>query len=371
MNSRAVVLEEFDHPLAVRDLPVQAPAPGEAVVDVTLGGVCGTDVHLHAGKLVIPRPVVMGHEGVGVIRELGEGLQTDATGRRLEAGSRVMWGSNIPCGSCRQCVYRQERSLCAQRRVYGINQRADEAPYLSGSWSETIHLQPKSTILLLEDEVSDEMAISLGCAGPTVVHGLLYRTGVQPGSRVVVQGSGPVGMAAAMFARLAGAGHVTMIGYPADRLRYALENRIADDVIDVSELGPEERIQTVLDATPESEGADLVVECTGVPSAVDEGMRMTRRGGKYLVLGQYTDHGPTPLNPHLITQRQLQMIGSWAFAERHVIDYVAALPRLNAQFDLAAMVTTYALEDANQALVDISEGKVVKAALAPLHRKAQ
>jgi threonine dehydrogenase-like Zn-dependent dehydrogenase len=118
-------------------------------------------------------------------------------------------------------------------------------------------------------------------------------------------------------------------------------------------------------ATPGGRVADVVLECAGVPIAVAEGFEMVRRNGRYLVLGQYTDRGATPINPHVITRKQLKVYGSWAFAEAHYARYVDSLPQLAARFDLARLVTRYPLEEANRALADMASGSVMKAVLAP------
>ncbi len=119
--------------------------------------------------------------------------------------------------------------------------------------------------------------------------------------------------------------------------------------------------------TSAGRGADVVIECTGVPSAVAEGLDFVRRNGQYLVLGQYTDRGTTPINPHIITRKQLKMYGSWAFAEPHYARYVRSLPELVKRFDLDKMVATYDLEQANEALADMASGAVMKAVLKIVH----
>jgi threonine dehydrogenase-like Zn-dependent dehydrogenase len=106
-----------------------------------------------------------------------------------------------------------------------------------------------------------------------------------------------------------------------------------------------------------------VIECTGVPSAVDQGMRLARRGGSYLVVGQYTDGGDATINPHQIVYRQLDVVGSWAFTGAHLVEYVRLLPRLSERFDLPRLVTTYALADSSVALNDVAAGAVMKAVL--------
>jgi threonine dehydrogenase-like Zn-dependent dehydrogenase len=106
-----------------------------------------------------------------------------------------------------------------------------------------------------------------------------------------------------------------------------------------------------------------VLECAGVPAAVIEGLEMTRRGGSFLALGQYTDRGAVPLNPHLITRKQLRIVGSWGFAEKHYLGQIEALPRLIAQFDLPRLITRYPLEDADRTLAGMASGGVMKPVL--------
>jgi threonine dehydrogenase-like Zn-dependent dehydrogenase len=101
-----------------------------------------------------------------------------------------------------------------------------------------------------------------------------------------------------------------------------------------------------------------------VPSAVAEGFELARRNGRYLVLGQYTDRGTTPINPHVITRKQLQIYGSWAFAEAHYGRYIETLPQHVARFDLEKLVTGYPLADVNRALAEMATGSVMKAVLA-------
>jgi threonine dehydrogenase-like Zn-dependent dehydrogenase len=167
-----------------------------------------------------------------------------------------------------------------------------------------------------------------------------------------------------MYAHLAGASRVILVGGPSSRLVLAREIGIGDVHIDIFEF-PEadERVRLVLDATPGRRGADVVLECAGVPAAVVEGWEMTRRGGTFLALGQYTDRGAVPLNPHLITRKQLRVVGSWGFAEKHYLGHIEALSQLSARFDLQRLITRYRLEDADRALADMASGRVMKPVL--------
>src|SRR5919107_3450792 len=354
---RAVVLSEFNAPLRIESIPMAEPAPGAVIARVDLAGVCGTDVHLHHGQLPIPLPLVLGHEGVGRVWRLGEGVATDFSGNPLRDGDAIAWSSNIPCGKCYWCVVAGQRTLCETRKVYGVNQRFDEFPRLSGGWAEAIYLQPGSAIFRLPDNVAPEEVIALGCAGPTAVHGVIEVAGITAGDTVVVQGSGPVGIAAAMYGHLAGASRVILVGGPSLRLDLAREIGVGDVHIDIFEFpDARERVRLVLDATPGRRGADVVLECAGVPGAVAEGWEMAGRGGTFLALGQYTDRGVVPLNPHVITRKQLRIVGSWGFAEKHFLGHIQSLPHLAERFDLPRLITRYPLEDAGHALADMAAG---------------
>ena len=363
-TSRGMVLEAFNAPLVERQAPVPDPEPGAIVVDVVYGGICGTDVHLHHGNLPMPTPVILGHETVGRVVKLGAGVTTDLTGAALAVGDSVAWASSIACGRCYWCLVERERTLCADRKIYGINQRFDTWPRLSGGWADSIYLQPGTAVFRLPDGIGFAQAIALGCAGPTAVHGVLHVTGIPVGSTVVVLGSGPVGIAAAMYAHLAGAAKVILVGGPGTRLDLAKSLGVGDVHIDLFTVAdPAERVRQVAAETIGERGADVVLECAGVPSAVADGFAMARRNGKVLILGQYTDRGETPINPHVITRKQLTVLGSWAFSEGHYQEFVQSLPLLAARFDLARLITPYPLAEANQALADVAAGRVMKAVL--------
>ncbi len=365
-TARGAVLRAFNEPLTLEEAPIPEPGPGALIARIDLAGICGTDVHLHHGNLPIPTPVILGHEAVGRVEKLGNGVTADFNGAPLREGDAIAWASSIPCGHCFWCVVEKERTLCETRKIYGINQRFDEGPRLSGGWAEYIYLQPGSAIFKLPEGITPEQAIALGCAGPTAVHGVLEIVGVGVGETVVVQGSGPVGLAAAMYAQLSGAAKTIIVGGPASRLELAKEIGVGDVHIDIfAEPDADERRRQVLAETPGGRGADVVLECAGVPSAVPEGFELARRNGRYLVLGQYTDRGAVPINPHVITRKQLKVYGSWAFAEPQYAKYVDTLPLLAARFDLSKLITRYPLAEANRALAEMATGEVMKAVLAP------
>jgi threonine dehydrogenase-like Zn-dependent dehydrogenase len=363
--SRALVLRGFGQPLTIDEFDVPAAGDGATVVAVDYGGVCGTDLHLQQGHLDVPTPLVLGHEGLGTVHELGRGAERDANGAVLRPGDRVMWASSIACGRCVPCRLHGDPTLCVSRRTYGVNRPTTAEPALSGAWADYIYLRNGTTIVKVPDAIDAVAAMSLACAGPTIIRALFERRPVRLGEVVVVQGSGPVGLAAAALARIAGAAKVILAGGPARRLQLAAEVGIGDAHVNVVEAeDPDDALSEVIGMTGDR-GADLVIECTGVPAAIDQGIRMARRGGTYLVVGQYTDGGDAYINPHQIVYRRLDVLGSWAFTGAHLVEYINLLPRLVEQCDLARLVTAYALADHAVALRDVADGAVMKAVLAP------
>ncbi|MGI8470068.1 MAG: alcohol dehydrogenase catalytic domain-containing protein, partial [Pyrinomonadaceae bacterium] len=212
-TAKAAVMPDFQQPLEVREYPLpEKIEAGAALVKIEMAGVCGTDVHLWKGQLPIPRPVIMGHETVGVIERLGEGLETDWTGEPLCEGDRVTWSAGRLCGHCRNCAILRQPTRCQNRSAYGISFNSNEPPHFSGGYAEYIYLRPGTAIFKLSD-VSTESVIGAGCALVTAIHGL-ERMGINWGDTVVIQGCGAVGLAALAVAKSSGAQTTIVIGSP-------------------------------------------------------------------------------------------------------------------------------------------------------------
>lgn len=362
---KASVLVEFNAPLQTREWPLPALLePGSALVRTEMAGICGTDVHLWKGELPIQLPVILGHETVGRIERLGQGLDRDWTGRELQVGDRVTWTSTNSCGHCYYCAEKHQPTRCPERRAYGIGYRCDEAPHFLGGYAEFHYLRPGSNIFKLSDGLSTEAVIGAGCALITAIHGV-ERTGIEWQDTVVVQGAGPVGIAALAVAKSAGAGQVIVIGGPAHRLEMARRFG-ADQTISIDEMAePKARLEAVRQLTG-GYGADVVLECVGMPGAVVEGMELCRDGGKYLVLGHYCNAGPVSFNPHVITRKQLQVFGSWSSEPRHMKMAFGFLQRHEREFPFHEMVThRFSLGQANEALATTAGWRSAKSVLVP------
>ncbi len=360
---RAAVMAGPEEPLAVRELPRPALEPGAVLLDTLYSEVCGTDVHLHHGHLAgVPYPIIPGHVNVGKVAETA-GVVSDVDGDVLHPGDVVTFlDVHETCGKCWYCTVAKASTRCPHRRVYGITYSAQEG--LLGGWSQAIYLKPGVKILRLPDQVPPERFIAAGCGLPTAVHAI-ERADIQLGDSVVVQGSGPVGLNAVILAQLQGAGQVIVVGAPALRLEIATALG-ADKVVDITAHDPAGRVARVRELT-HGRGADVTIEATGNPAALREGMQMTRDAGRMVVVGQYTDAGDTTLNPHWdINRKHLELRGVWGSDVSHLYRGIRVLARYGDKFGWEQMISkVYGLDEANQALQDVQDLKVVKALIRP------
>ncbi|MGE0480265.1 MAG: zinc-binding dehydrogenase [Phycisphaerae bacterium] len=362
---RCAVMSAFRAPIEVRTLPLpDGLAPGEVLMRVELAGMCGTDVHLHDGQLAVPLPLVLGHETVGRVAALGSSDAKDWLGRPLAIGDRISFTVGRTCGVCRYCRRYRLPSRCVNRKAYGVNLRCDAPPHLVGGYGEYHFLHADAAVFRLADDLPSEAVVGAGCALVTAVHGF-ERLAVQWGESVVIQGSGPVGLAALAVAKEAGARPAIVVGGPPDRLERCRRFG-ADLTIDIEAVRePAARRRIVLDAT-DGLGADMVVECVGAPSAVAEGWELCRDGGKYLVLGHYGDAGPTPLNPHIITRKELTIAGSWGSEPQHWAAALELLRTQRGQFPFHETIThRFGLDQVNEALAAVRRWETGKAVIVP------
>ena len=362
-TARAAVLAAPGRPAELREFPVPAPRPGEILLETLASEVCGTDVHLRDGRLAgVPYPIVPGHVSVGRVVE-ANGVAQDAVGNPLAPGSVVsFFDVHATCHACYQCLVARQPNRCPSRRVYGITYSAEEG--LLGGWAENILLLPGVRTVVLPGELSVDDLIGGGC-GLFTGFAAVDRAEVRLGDSVVVQGVGPVGLAAIAFARVSGAGAVLAVGEP--RARRDLARRMgADESLPLAETDSDERIGRVRAATG-GRGADVVVEASGNPQAVPEGFAMLRDGGRYVVVGHYTDAGAVPVNPHVdINRKHADVRGQWGSEFHHWTRALDTLVRYRRQLPFADVIgRRYRLEEANQALDDVEALRVTKAIIVP------
>ena len=312
-TGRAAVMvgERFE----IREYPVPEPEPGTILLRQELGGICGTDLHNWEFQR-LEGEIVLGHENVGIIDQLGSGVETDAVGNPLRVGDRVIFAPGT------------------NRGAYGFLQ-AEEQPYLRGGFADYIYLWNPDT-LVLKTGLPPEVAV---IAEPFTigVHGVI-RSGLTFGDTVVVQGSGAIGLVTLVCAKVSGAGRLIMVGGPPGRLDLARKMG-ADVTVDIGDIkDPEERTKLVLENTPRGKGADVVFECAGFLPALPEGLGYLRQSGTFIEMGHFVDVGTLDFNPNrLLMRKNLRLEAVWASHTEH---FIRGMPILEKnEFPFAEMVS--------------------------------
>lgn len=352
---RAVVIPDPNAPIEIRTFPEPIVEPGAVVLQGLLAEVCGTDVHLWRGRLAgVPYPLIPGHVAVGRVLRTG-GEVRDIEGAQIAPGDLVTFlDVHETCHACWYCLVAKASTRCPSRKVYGITYGAEDG--LLGGWSDTIYLKPGVKVVRLRGAVTPELWMAAGCALPTALHAVDL-AGVRLGDRVLVQGAGPVGLAACALATASGAVWVGVVDRAANRL--AAARRMGADAAFALDDNPVPAVR----AATSGRGPDVVIEASGSPDAVPMGCEVARDGGRYVVVGQYTDHGSVEVNPHLhINKKHLTVQGCWGSDFSHFWRGMDVLSRLAERFDWMGLVSrTYAMEEAEQALRDVEARRVVKA----------
>ena len=265
------------------DQPLPAPGAHDLILRVALVGVCATDLHLLAGHIGDPFPLVPGHEFVGEVAAVGEQA---ASTRCLEVGDHIAVEMLLPCRSCARC--REGRyNLCEaddmalglpRGRQLGVNIPRTVEPGLWGGYAEHLFVPAEAIVHRLPDALSWQTAVLVEPLA--VAWRALSRARLEPGESVVVIGPGPVGILAAAAARSAGAGRVIVVGTRHARLQLALRFG-ADAVVDARAGDVTEAILAELGGS----FADVAVEIAGASSAQEQAVRLVRRGGRVVLAG--------------------------------------------------------------------------------------
>jgi putative phosphonate catabolism associated alcohol dehydrogenase len=278
--------------------------PGEVLVQISLATICGSDLHTVDGRRSAPVPCVLGHEAVGqVIRSARQGIAT---------GQRVTWTLADSCGHCAPCARWRLPQKCEHLFKYGHAAFSDGSG-LNGCYASHIVLRPGTQIMPLPPTLPDAIAAPANCALATIVNALEVLP--DPCDRVLVQGSGLLGIYACAWLRHRGVGEVFCTDLSSQRLAL------------VAEFGG---IPLEPGAAPPS--VDLVLEVTGNSAVIPQGVQALRPGGHYLWAGMVHTETRLDLTGEMILRKCLTLRGVHNYAPQHLgagLDFLAQnCPRL-------------------------------------------
>lgn len=356
-TGKACVLVEPNR-IETWDVPIVDPEVGGALVRIVAGGVCGSDVHIaDGGAGVMPFPIILGHEGVGRVEKLGPGVSTDYAGETVKVGDLVYWAPIALCHRCHSCTVLDE-TPCENSQFFEHAEKPNWGSYADYAW-----LPNGLAFFKLPEGASVEAVISLGCALPTALRGFDRCGPVRLGETVVVQGAGPVGLAAILVAAQMGAREVIAIDMHDSRLAVAKSLGATATVSLIS--SPEERRRQIYELCG-ANGPNAVVEAAGVLPAFPEGVSLAGNHGRYIILGLWGAIGEQPISPRDLTTKNLTIAGATFPKPKHYHQALHLAARLQNDVPLADLVThRFGIEGAVAALAATKAGEVIKAIIDP------
>ncbi len=367
-KGRAAVYTEFGKPMEIREYPVPEPEPGAILVKVTRTNICGSDLHMWRGDVNLsmlgaPLPAILGHEMMGKVAKLGEGVATDSAGAPLAVGDRVVNRYFYPCGHCKACL-RGEDAACPMASL-GVVMGCEEYPHFLGTYAEYKYLPPNHTVFKVPDNVTDDMAAPANCALSQVLYGL-EKVGLKFGETVAIQGAGGLGLYATAVAKDMGAAKVIVIDGIDERLEMAKAFG-ADELIDMRELQtPVERWLKVKELT-DGWGADVVAELVGFPQVIQEGLDMLGNGGRYLEIGNISPMMTCQIDPAMtLVMNNKSIHGVMLYPASALKKALDFLSRARDRYPFDKILShTYSLDEINEAFEAQDKGHVCRSTIIP------
>ena len=346
--------------IGVEELDDPHPQTGEVRLRMVATGVCGTDLSIFQGHLPVPFPIVLGHEGAGIVEEVGPGV------RGLEVGDHVVCTIIAGCGLCRACA-RGEPTLC-ERIVFYTGKMQDGTTRLCCG-SEAIHslsyqasfaeqaIVPEACAVKVREDAPLDKVAGLACGVSTGLGASMVRAPVAPGSSVVVVGTGGVGLSVLMGARLRGATQLIAVDVMPHKLEKAQALGLATDVIDASKTDVVAAVQEYTGGA----GADYAFDAVGKGDALATAIQASRAGGTVVAIGVGAPGAKIELDPSLLL-RQRWVTGTFGgslLPHHHIPGFVDLY--MAGRLDLDGLMDAeYTLDQTGAALRDLAESRVTR-----------
>ena len=361
MKMRAAVLYDRTEPLQVEEVELDEPQDGEVLVKMVATGVCHTDLHVIKGDIPLPVPIVLGHEGAGIVEKVGPGVTT------LQPGDHVVLVVVWSCGKCAYCATGMP-SQCpvgmttmfaetlpgGEKRLR--NKRGEELGHFfnQSSFAEYAVVHERTAIKVREDAPLEVLCL-LGCGTTTGAASVINIAGAKAGRSIAIYGCGGVGLSAIMGAKLAGANPIIAVDLLDQKLEWA-KDLGADYVINASSEEPPQRIIELTGG-----GADYAVECIGNVTATTQALASIRPVGKCVCVGAYPPGATLSINPDI----DFTVLGKTITGglQGHIVASVD-VPRfadlyMAGKFPIDKLISrNYGLDQINDAFTAMKEGEV-------------
>ena len=344
MKARAMVLEA-PRRMSLQTFDIPDIGQEDALLKVQMVGVCGSDPGIYRGKKsrnIRPYPIIMGHEMVGEIAEIGE---VAARNHKVQKGDRVIVEYAFPCGHCQACL-EGEYTRCESNLCYGSMISCKDSPYLWGAYAEYMYIAPRAVVHKISRTLPDEAAILVSAVLGNAIRWLRIKGGVSIGDTVVIQGPGQQGLAGVIIARESGATNIIVTGMSVDGERMALAKEFGATYC--CNIEKEDPVKVVNDIT-EGKMADIVLDVTGHPEGLIMSIDLVGSGGTIVMPGLYGLDKEIPLTIDKVIYKEVIMRGVFS----HTISSVIPAIKLaeSRRYPLEKMVThRFPLAEAERAV---------------------
>jgi alcohol dehydrogenase len=336
--------------IGIEHVPIPKPGPGEAVIRVTLTTICGTDLHILKGEYPVTPGLIIGHEPVGIIHELGVGV----SGYKL--GERVLVGAITPCGQCSYCLS-GDWSQCG-----GAIGGWKLGNTINGAQAEYLLVpNAQANLAKIPDDLRDEQVVLLADIASTGISAA-ESADLQIGDTVAIFAQGPIGLCATAGAKLKGASLI--IAVESNPIRAQMAKRMGADVV----LNFEKTdVITEIKRLTDGKGVDVAIEALGTQGTFENALRALRAGGTLSSLGVYSGKLSVPLEPFAAGLGDHKIVTTLCPGGKERMRRLMELVR-HGRLNLAPLLThTFSLEDITEAYKVFGERRegVIKVAIKP------
>ena len=351
----------FNEPLKVESFTLKAPREDEVSVKVVASGVCHSDLSVLQAKLPMPPPCILGHEGAGIVEEVGKGV------KHLKAGDHVVLAWVQPCGRCHFCVHAKphlcEAGLQSAMAGEDFVFEKDGMPIgrMAGVGSFADHtLVRASAAIKIPDDVPLDRACLVGCGVMTGVGAAINTAKVAPGDTVAVFGCGGVGLNVIQGAALCGASRIIAVDLVDSKLKLATQFG-ATDLVNGKEVDAPSAIRDLTDGL----GVDWAFEVIGAPAVIAQAYMALKRGGKVVVVGVPGFGQDITIPGFSLPLEEKGVIGSLygsANLRRDMLKLIDLYMRKRLKID-ELISRTIKLEDVNAAFEAMEKGEVARSVI--------
>jgi S-(hydroxymethyl)glutathione dehydrogenase / alcohol dehydrogenase len=362
MKALAAVLYESGRPLKLEEVEVLPPQRGEVTVRMKAAGVCHSDYHVMCGDLAMPLPIILGHEGAGVVEAVGEGVTSVVPGDHVI----LMWRG--PCGRCEYCA-KGRPALCDMGTAMRFNGTMPDGTlrfrnsegqgirhYAGVSAFSSAATMPEASVVKIDKAFPFTKAALIGCGVITGVGAVINAAEVHLGSTVAVFGAGGIGLNVVQGARLVGARQIIAVDVSEQKLADARVFGATDTVL----AAPGGSAVEAVRALTGGQGVDYAFEAVGNADLIAQAFDATRKGGRCVVVGISRADARAPINVNQLVYAEKSLIGSLYGTTRPRQDLITLMQmHLSGGLMLDELITrTWRLEEINEAYETLVRGEV-------------